>query len=300
VFLPALRNGFAFLTQPVQGRRDSVEGIHDKQERGIVMPKKTGRTRERILNCIPSRDTERDWLLDNAVDAGVLDAAPPIPSSIDLREPWWKIGDQGATGSCVGWATADSVLRRHFVKARRLPRNRLLSVRFIWMAAKETDEFAFAATTFIERSGTSLKAALDIARGFGCVTNAVLPFRSGRLYPGKQNTFYALAAQFKITMYINLGRNLNEWRRWLATGGPILSRLDVDETWQNAEDTGGNLDTYKPETAEGGHAVALVGYTPDRFIVRNSWGTDWGSEGFGFASLKYAEAAFSEAYGVVV
>ena len=44
--------------------------------------------------------------------------------------------------------------------------------------------------------------------------------------------------------------------------------------------------------------VALVGYTPDRFIVRNSWGTGWGDKGFGYASLAYAQDAFTEAYGV--
>ncbi len=43
---------------------------------------------------------------------------------------------------------------------------------------------------------------------------------------------------------------------------------------------------------------ALVGYTPDRFIVRNSWGTSWGDQGFAYASVAYAQAAFTEAYGV--
>ena len=58
------------------------------------------------------------------------------------------------------------------------------------------------------------------------------------------------------------------------------------------------LDAYKPKTAHGGHAVALVGYTPDAFIVRNSWGTGWGDKGFAYASLAYAQEAFTEAYGV--
>jgi C1A family cysteine protease len=59
------------------------------------------------------------------------------------------------------------------------------------------------------------------------------------------------------------------------------------------------MDVYRPETMRGGHAVALVGYTPDRFIVRNSWGTTgWGDQGFGYASLAYAQQAFTEAYGV--
>ena len=166
------------------------------------------------------------------------------------------------------------------------------------MASKETDQFVSRPTTFIETEGTSLKAALDIARKFGAVRDSVLSFSSGALYPGGANTFYALAAQLRITGYFNLATNLANWRTWLATKGPILTRLGVDATWDNATATQGNLDVYQPNTVRGGHAIALVGYTPDRFIVRNSWGTPWGDQGFAYASLAYAQAAFTEAYGV--
>ncbi len=263
------------------------------------MPKKD-QFKDRILNCIPSRDIEKDWGFENAQEAGLLTATGAIPQSKDLREPWWKIGDQKNTGSCVGWATADSVLRWHFVKAGRLPNAQLLSVRFIWMSSKETDEFISQPTTFIESDGTSLKSALDVARKFGAVRDSVLPFEPIKLYPGLAKTFYTLASQLKIASYFNLGTNPSKWRTWLATNGPILTRLDVDATWDNASNTKGNLDAYQPDTTRGGHAVALVGYTPDRFIVRNSWGTAWGDKGFGYASLAYAQAAFTEAYGVSV
>jgi hypothetical protein len=253
---------------------------------------------KRILNCLPSPDTENDWTIENAREAGVLAAAPPIPPSHDLRETWWTIGDQRSTGSCVGWATADSVVRWHFVNVGRLQQNRRLSPRFIWMAAKETDEFINRPTTFIETDGTSLKAALDIARKYGVVLDSILPFRSGRLFQGDARTFYAIAAQLKIASYFNLSSNPGYWREWLATHGPILTRLDVDATWDNATATDGNLDVYQPDTTRGGHAVALVGYTPDHFIVRNSWGTGWGDGGFGYASDAYAQAAFTESYGV--
>jgi len=253
----------------------------------------------RILNCVPSADTESDWRIDNAAAAGIL-GVTPIPASKDLRERWWAINDQGETGSCVGWATADSVLRWHFVKAGRLSTKALLSPRFIWMAAKETDEFNTRPTTFIEADGTSLKAALDIARRYGCVEDKILPFASGRLYPDEAATFYAIASQLKIASYINLGRNLANWRRWLATKGPILTRLDCDNNWMNARSTNGRLDVYDAMSMQGGHAVALVGYDQNQFIVRNSWGTPWGDKGFAYASNAYAAAAFTEAYGVHV
>jgi hypothetical protein len=260
-------------------------------------PKRTAKVRNYILNCLPSRRTDNDWSFSTALEAG-LAAAPQYPPSKDLRATWWSIGDQGETGSCVGWAAADGVLRWHFVMANRLAKTELLSPRYIWMAAKETDEFTSPPTTFIERDGTSPKAALDVVRNYGVVLDAVLPFNSGKLYDGDVKTFYALAAQRKIAMYFNLGKDLAQWRSWLANNGPILARLEVDATWDNATATEGRLDTYEAATARGGHAVAFVGYTPDRFIVRNSWGDRWGAAGFAFASNAYAAAAFTEAYGV--
>lgn len=259
----------------------------------------SAKTTKRILNCLPSRDTQNDWRMASAEEAGMV-ALAAIPPSKDLRAAWWKIGDQGATGSCVGWATADSVLRLHFVRANLLSQIEFLSPRYVWMAAKETDVFVSRPTTFIESDGTSLKAALDIARNYGVVLDATLPFGTGKLYTNSANTFYALASQRKIASYFNLGTNLADWRKWIANNGPILTRLSVDATWDNATATQGKLDIYQPATARGGHAIALVGYTPGRFIVRNSWGTGWGDKGFAYASDAYAAAAFTEAYGVVL
>lgn len=254
----------------------------------------------RILNCLPSADQQDDWDYSTALSAGLV-AATGIPASKDLREPtWWNIGDQGYTGSCVGWATVDSVLRWHFIKKGSIQKSELLSPRFTWMAAKETDEFTSRPSTFIESDGTSLKAALDISRKFGAVQDAVLPFGTGQLYQGEAKTFYAIASQLRIISYINLGRNLQEWREWLANKGPILARLNVDQTWMNATATNGELEEYKPNTTQGGHAIALAGYTSSTFIVRNSWGTTWGDSGFAYASNDYARDAFTEAYGVTV
>ncbi|GEM_PF-234357 len=251
----------------------------------------------RILNCKPSPQQAQDWGFDAALKSGITETA--IPASVDYRDDGnWPVGNQGQTGSCVGWATADAVLRWHLTQARLIPAWAHLSVRFIWMAAKETDEFTSAASTFIEQEGTSLKAALDVARNYGVVLDHVLPFDSASLYQDTEAAFYATASRLKIASYFNLGRNPNAWRRWLANNGPILTRLDVDEPWMDASRTGGRLERYDAGTSQGGHAVSVVGYDADGFHIRNSWGTDWGQNGYAYATNDYAQAAFTEAYGV--
>jgi C1A family cysteine protease len=255
---------------------------------------------KRIRNCDNSRNKENDWTYDHAIAARSLAKTASLPTSKDLRESWWRIADQEQTGSCVGWASADGVLRWHFVKAGKLKRNQLLSVRFQWMASKETDTFVNYATTFIEDAGTSLKAALDIARKYGCIEETILPFK-GTLSPLEEEVFYAKAAARKISSYYSLsgGNKINNFKAWLANKGPILARLECDRTWDTIG-RNGKLDDYDANSANGGHAVVLVGYTKDHFIVRNSWGTKWGDKGFAYASYAYTQAAFSEGYGVVV
>jgi hypothetical protein len=249
----------------------------------------------RILNCLPSPNAEQDWGLAQATAAGVVAKAGPLPAKVDLRdETWWPIFDQGGTGSCVGQAAAGGMLRWHFVKAGRLDKAAPLSTRYVWMAAKETDALTSQATTFIDADGTTLKAALDVARKFGVVTEDLLPFMGTGLYAGDVKTFYAIAATRKVASYYRL--QPGDWKRWLADSGPILCRLDVDAEWDNVG-ADGKLNTYRGN-GRGGHAVCLVGYDGDRFVVRNSWGTSWGDKGYAYASTAYASKAFTEAYGV--
>jgi C1A family cysteine protease len=268
---------------------------------------------ERICNLVPTPEesTKTDWQFTDALEAGMLEAAPAaLPATFDLRKAWWGIGDQANTGSCVGWASTDGVARYMFVTANRLPQATKLSPRFTWMACKETDQYTTHPTTMIESAGTWLKAAVDILRNYGAVpetpvgsSTVSLPFKiSTTMYTGNENTFYATAATRKIAAYFNLQRNFASWRAWLVQHGPILVGLNVDATWDNATATGGKLDTFKPNTVRGGHAVAVVGYTADkRFILRNSWGTAWGDKGFGYASEAYINAGFyNESYGVTL
>lgn len=269
------------------------------------MAKKTPKVKAttRILNLVPSRGTETDWKFENAVQAGALGALAALPPDKDLRQPWWPVGDQEDTGSCVGWASTDGVMRYHLVMAGRIPRNGMVSPRFTWMASKETDEFTSRPETFIEEAGTSLKAAMDVCRKYGAVLEATLPFHIvTKMYTGNENAFFAGAAQRKAASYFNLARNLNQWRTWLATTGPIMAGVQVDATWDNATAAHGILDVFQPNTVRGGHAICVVGYRRDgRFIIRNSWGAGWGDHGFAYASEAYINGAFyPESYGITL
>ncbi len=251
-----------------------------------------------ILNCIPSREQEQDWHLDSVVKSGKI-GLEALPPAVDLRREWWPVRDQNESGACVGFAAADGVLRFQAVEAGWIDKEELPSPRFVWMACKETDDFTDYPTTFLETSGTRIKDAMKVLKKYGCVLEKDLPFK-GALSFDDIVTFYIKANSLRIATFIALGREPEAWKRWLASGRPILTRLDVDGDWFDTENNKGSFDRYNPSDKRGGHAVSLVGYNKERFIVRNSWGDRWGDNGFAHVSHAYARDAFTEAYGALL
>lgn len=252
---------------------------------------------DRILNLMPSQKMEEDYTLLNAIRSGVIEAKSP-PPSVDLRADWWDVSDQGNSGACVGYGCADGLMRYLFTKTKALNPGERLASGILWQAAKETDDFNQYATTFIALEGTSIKAALNFGQKYGIVRESVAPF--GTLYVKDAPTFYRLAAQLRLSGIYNLGKNINNWKQWLSTNGPIVAAINVDTSFENCP-SNGKLDNYDTRNIFGGHCICFVGYTNDnRVIIRNSWGTQWGDKGFAYASIDWIMKACLEAYGAVI
>jgi hypothetical protein len=131
----------------------------------------------------------------------------PSPARHEDHTPWYEVGDQGKTGSCVGWALADSVMWRQLVRKARLAEEDRLSPRFMWMAAKEMrarlTDTEWHPTTFLEQGMTDVTSALDVARTVGAAPEEDLRWQDG-LYPGDIDHFYRSAAQRRIQHYYRL------------------------------------------------------------------------------------------------
>jgi hypothetical protein len=264
---------------------------------------------DRILNVRPSPAREEDHTPEAAEAAGHLRDVEP-PEHVDLRAPWYEVGDQGKTGSCVGWALADSVMWRQMVRKGLLAEEDRLSPRYMWMAAKEMrakltqvrGDADWQPTTFLEQGMTDVKSALDVARTFGAALEEDLRWK-GALYPGDIEHFYRSAGRRRIARYYRLDPEEDatawfaHWRRWIDQHGPVLIVVGVDSRFAAGAPL---LDSFDFESASFQHAAALVGYGPSGFLVRCSWGEDWGDGGYAVATEAYLEQANVETYGVVV
>jgi hypothetical protein len=260
---------------------------------------------KRLANVEASPDPQRNWAGHES--DRLTDAEPPPALDLRARRSWYRaVRDQGETGSCVGWAIADSVMRWQLVEAGRLGTGQRLSARFVWMASKELRAQRLAddewrPSTFLEEAPTNLKDGLDVARRFGVVTEPLLRWQ-GPLNRGAPERFYERAASFKIAAYYTLDDDdaavtFQRWRRWLAQNGPVLLLIGLDRAFVRGDP---HLARYQPRRRPEGHACALVGYTEAGFIIRNSWGRDWGRDGYATAAPEWLRRGWSESYGLVV
>jgi C1A family cysteine protease len=91
-------------------------------------------------------------------------------------------------------------------------------------------------------------------------------------------------------LYQRVTQTLNQFRGCLASGYPFVLGFTVYESFESpAVAKSGHTPMPAPaEKSIGGHAILAVGYddTKQWFLLRNSWGPDWGRKGY--FTLPYA------------
>ena len=221
------------------------------------------------------RDRERLWLSPRPTWAR---SRCPTRSTCGARGT--RSRDQGETASCVGWAVADSCLRWQLVEAGRLDPDQRLSARYVWMSAKETDQREEYPSTFLEYDGTSLKAGLDVVRKCGVRLEEELAWEGGlATIPPEQ--FNRSARRRRIMAYFNLHGGRGSLRRVAHVAAP-------ERPGARADRAGHELPHLlrrprRPSTPTRSTAATprrCTATRPSHFLLRSSWGTDWGDEGY--------------------
>ena len=120
---------------------------------------------------------------------------------------------------------------------------------------------------------------------------------------------YAFAQSYRAVQYYRISDSnpamlLEQLKASLANGLPFAFGFSVySSIWENAVfDTGNIPFPSVADHLEGGHAVMAVGYDDDedRFIIRNSWGQDWGQNGYGTLPYEYVRQSIADDFWVLV
>ena len=225
---------------------------------------------------------------------GVPAAAPPIPEKVDYGKETGPVGDQGHTGSCVGWATAHGLRRWLYYKEEG--KKTRFSVRFVWMSSKEIDPWM--PNVAFDLAGTRIRDAFKVMNKYGACPESLWKFDEPLPDPDKEQSILKEAMKCRIGTYHALTTNV-ERRVHLAQEGPFVVGVPVYSNWSQIGSDGVVPD---PDGEfRGGHAVLVVGYDDKkkRFKFQNSWATTWGAHGFGYFTYDYMEKKSWSSWGAM-
>lgn len=218
----------------------------------------------------PDLPDHRDYKFE--VSQEVLKALPP---SVDLTKGLPECYDQGALGSCTANAIAAAI---QFDQIKQKLPVVMPSRLFIYY-----NERVVEGTVNVD-SGAEIRTGIKVINRQGTCSEKTWPYIIKRFRVRPSAVAYAEGLQHRALRYQRVVRDLSRMKGVLASGFPFVFGFSVYgsfESDQVAETGVVNMPT-RNEQVLGGHAVLCVGYddTTQRFIVRNSWGTNWGVKGY--------------------
>ncbi len=197
-----------------------------------------------------------------------------LPRKIDLQANCSPVEDQGQLGSC----TANSLVGAlEFLENKGGTSFVDLSRLFIYYNERVIEG------TVDQDSGAFIRDGIkSLARQGVCPEND-WPYKIATFRKRPSASCYRTAKKHRIISYHRIN-TLDEMRDCLANGLPFVFGFTVYESFESQEVAkSGVVDLpAAEEKVVGGHAVMAVGYNDSqkRFLIRNSWGTDWGKKGY--------------------
>ena len=231
---------------------------------------------------IPDRPDHRDFLY-SAIAPRIK-----LPSKIDLRTQCSPIENQGHLGSCTANALAGHV---QFLEKISGQAYKDLSRLFIYY-----NERALEGTIGFD-SGAMIRDGIKVLAKYGVCPESTWPYDITKFTNKPTAACYKQGLKYRIKSYHSL-QTLDELLNCLAEGFPFVFGFTVYESFESIKvaQTGIAPMPKKSEKTLGGHAVMAVGYDQKikRFIVRNSWGTEWGQQGYFTLPYAYIETLASD------
>jgi C1A family cysteine protease len=138
--------------------------------------------------------------------------------------------------------------------------------------------------TIDQDAGAEIRDGVKACAKLGVALEADWPYYTVQFKKRPALNVFNDALTRQITSYQRVDQKLTAMQNCLAQGFPFVFGFTVYESFTDQRcDQTGILNMPKPnEKMDGGHAVLCVGYNnrTKRFLVRNSWGANWGQKGY--------------------
>jgi len=227
--------------------------------------------------------------------------ADRLSKQADNRHYCSPVEDQGALGSCTAQAVVGML---EYMMRRGLGEHTDLSRLFLYRVTRRL-------LGWTGDTGAHIRTTIKASAGFGVPPEEHFPYDISRYEEEPDAFLYSYANNFKAMKYARLDpynadgkQTLDAVKHALASrfvvafGFPVYSSM--------TESPYVPFPTSK-DRLQGGHAVLAVGYDDNVaiedvagkkrnegcIIFRNSWGEDWGENGYGYLPYSYVEHALA-------
>ena len=226
---------------------------------------------------IPDLPDHRDFQF-----AAPVEKLAALPPSVDLTPNCPPVYDQGNLGSCTANAIA-AALEFDQMKEQQSPifvPSRL----FIYYNERAIEN------TISCDNGAQIRDGMQSVASQGACPEDTWPYDIANWEMQPPAACYQAALQHRAIVYRSVVQDLNQLKGCLASGNPVVFGFTVYQSFESdvVAQTGHAPMPQPGEQSLGGHAVLAVGYDDANqwFIVRNSWGPNWGMKGY--FTLPYA------------
>lgn len=234
---------------------------------------KTRQAAQRVYNVRPDTMDFRDKMYE-----ATLIEVPKRIALEDYRKVKVPILDQGAEGACTGFglATVTNYLLR---KRKEVKGKDSVSPRMMYEMAKRYDEWPGE-----KYDGSSARGAMKGWHKHGVCDESVWRYDSKKPDAKLTETRIADAANRPLGAYFRVNhKDLVAMHAALAEVGILYATATVHAGWEAVSADG--LIPLQDEIL-GGHAFAIVAFDERGFWIQNSWGPDWGQQGFALISYQ--------------
>jgi hypothetical protein len=207
------------------------------------------------LDCIPSSDDPKSRRAQEC-----LAMITPLPESFTLIPNLPPVRDQGMKGCCVAHAVS---CMKEEQERRDVRFKKYFSVEFIYNLRPNRPQ-----------AGMYIHDALELIKVYGILPEKNYPYDYDAGPDDLPPRLKSKALNYRIRGYARI-YTMDELKHALLEAGPCPAAFPVyqltGKIWQRSS-THDKLMGY--------HAMTVVGWTSEGFILRNSWGPNWGCGGY--------------------
>jgi C1A family cysteine protease len=239
-----------------------------------------------------------------------LKEKPPsdLPNKIDNRKWCPLIEDQGHLGSC----TANAGVGMYEYMQNKATRSYIDGSRlFLYKATR-----LLMGREGVGDSGAYIRTTLGAIRLFGIPQEDYWPYTDDPVEFDKMpdpwlwslGQYFKSLVHFRLDYSLDADENIKRIKEFVSYGFAVDFGFYVFHSIWDSNHNGGIIPfPSNTERYEGGHSVLIVGYDDDKvsindrdgntatgcFLIRNSWGEDWGDYGYGWIPYQFFRPKFN-------